>query len=139
MRGTRDFSFCDFIGVRYEKSRFAIRLQFNFKLPLAVVPLELDAAIGRRRYKGPSQDEQFQRGDVLVCRSTTVSWVPLFNMASAIVADVGGALSHAALVAREFGVPAVTGTGNALELLIDGELVEVDGSAGTVTRIPVKV
>jgi len=60
-------------------------------------------------------------------------------MASAIVADVGGALSHAALVAREFGIPAVTGTGNALELLIDGELVEVDGSAGTVRRLGAKI
>jgi phosphoenolpyruvate synthase/pyruvate phosphate dikinase len=60
--------------------------------------------------------------------------VPLFNMASAIVADVGGALSHAALVAREFGIPAVCGTGTATELLRDGEIVEVDGSAGTVRR-----
>ena len=88
---------------------------------------------------GPADFERFQRGDVLVCRSTTVSWVPLFNMASAIVADIGGALSHAALVAREFGIPAVTGTGNALELLIDGEIVEVDGSAGTVRRIAVRI
>ena len=92
-----------------------------------------------RMVNGPADFERFQRGDVLVCRSTTVSWVPLFNMASAIVADIGGALSHAALVAREFGIPAVTGTGNALELLIDGEMVEVDGSAGTVRRIAVKV
>ena len=88
-----------------------------------------------RLVNGSSDFERFQRGDVLVCRSTTVSWVPLFTMASAIVADVGGALSHAALVAREFGIPAVTGTGIALELLIDGEMVEVDGSAGTVRRI----
>ena len=84
---------------------------------------------------GPADFERFQRGDVLVCRSTTVSWVPLFNMASGIVADVGGALSHAALVAREFGIPAVCGTGTALEMLIDGEVVEVDGTAGTVTRV----
>ena len=79
--------------------------------------------------------ERFQRGDVLVCRSTTVSWVPLFNSAAAIIADVGGALSHAGVVAREFGVPAVTGTGTALETLLDGEMVEVDGTAGTVRRI----
>ena len=84
---------------------------------------------------GPADFERFQRGDVLVCRSTTVSWVPLFNSAAAIVADIGGALSHAAVVAREFGVPAVCGTGTALETLIDGEIVEVDGSAGTVRRI----
>ena len=92
-----------------------------------------------RLVTGPADFERFQRGDILVCRSTTVSWVPLFNMANGIVADVGGALSHAALVAREFGIPAVTGTGTALELLIDGELVEVDGSAGTVRRIAAKI
>jgi len=88
---------------------------------------------------GTADFERFQSGDVLVCRSTTVSWVPLFNMASGIVADVGGALSHAALVAREFGIPAVTGTGTALETLIDGEQVEVDGTAGTVRRIATRV
>jgi rifampicin phosphotransferase len=92
-----------------------------------------------RIVSGPADFERFRRGDVLVCRSTTVSWVPLFNMASGIVADVGGALSHAALVAREFGIPAVTGTGTALELLIDGEQVEVDGTAGTVRRIATRV
>ncbi|MHB8632084.1 MAG: PEP-utilizing enzyme, partial [Candidatus Limnocylindria bacterium] len=88
-----------------------------------------------RLVNGAADFERFQPGDVLVCRSTTVSWVPLFTMASAIVADVGGALSHAALIAREFGIPAVCGTGTALETLIDGETVEVDGSAGTVRRI----
>ncbi|HEX6062416.1 MAG TPA: PEP/pyruvate-binding domain-containing protein, partial [Candidatus Limnocylindria bacterium] len=87
----------------------------------------------------PADFERFKPGDVLVCRSTTVSWVPLFTMAAGIVADVGGALSHAALVAREFGIPAVTGTGTALELLIDGELVEIDGTAGTVRRIATRI
>ena len=86
---------------------------------------------------GPADFERFQHGDVLVCRSTTVSWVPLFNSAAAIVADIGGALSHAAVVAREFGVPAVCGTGSALETLLDGEMVEVDGTAGTVRRLAV--
>jgi pyruvate,water dikinase len=88
-----------------------------------------------RLVSGPGDFERFQSGDVLVCRATTVSWVPLFNRASGIVADVGGALSHAALVAREFGIPAVCGTNIALQTLIDGELVEVDGTAGTVRRI----
>jgi rifampicin phosphotransferase len=92
-----------------------------------------------RIVNGTADFERFQSGDVLVCRSTSVSWVPLFNVASGIVADVGGALSHAALVAREFGIPAVTGTGTALETLIDGELVEVDGTAGTVRRVATTV
>lgn len=92
-----------------------------------------------RLVNGPADFERFRRGDVLVCRSTTVSWVPLFNMASGIVADVGGALSHAALVAREFGIPAVTGTNIGREVLIDGEIVEVDGTAGTVRRIAARI
>ena len=72
------------------------------------------------------------KGDVLVCRSSNVSWIPLFTIAAAIVTDVGGSLSHAAVVAREFGVPAVVGCGIALETLRNGQLVEVDGDAGTV-------
>jgi len=63
-----------------------------------------------------------------------VSWVPLFRLAAAVVTDVGGSLSHAAVVAREFGVPAVVGTGVALTVLRDGEMLEVDGTAGIIRR-----
>ena len=72
------------------------------------------------------------RGDVLVCRSSNVSWIPLFTIAAAVVTDIGGSLSHAAVVAREFGVPAVVGCSVALETLRDGQLVEVDGDRGIV-------
>src|SRR5438309_6257345 len=78
---------------------------------------------------------KFQRGDILVCQSSNVSWIPLFTSAAAIVTEVGGPLSHAAVVAREFGIPAVVGTSVALSTLVDGELLEVDGSAGTVRRL----
>jgi len=73
-----------------------------------------------------------QSGDVLVCPSSNPSWVPLFGIISGLVTNTGGALSHAAVVAREFGVPAVVGTGEATERLRDGQLVEVDGTAGEV-------
>ncbi len=72
------------------------------------------------------------RGDVLVCRGSNVSWIPLFTVASALVTDFGGALSHAAVIAREFGLPAVVGCQVALSTLRDGQLVEVDGDRGTV-------
>ena len=78
---------------------------------------------------------KFQRGDVLVCQSSNVSWIPLFTTAAAVVTEVGGPLSHAAVVAREFGIPAVVGTSVALSTLIDGEPLEVDGSAGIVRRL----
>ena len=96
------------------------------------------AGIGRgpvRLVRDPSRFDHFERGDVLVCTSSNVSWIPLFTIAAAVIADVGGVLSHAAVVAREFGVPAVVGTGSALDLLVEGEIVEVDGSAGTVRRL----
>jgi phosphohistidine swiveling domain-containing protein len=95
------------------------------------------ASGGRRRgraclVRGLSDFDKLKPGDVLVCRSSNVSWVPLFTIAAAIVTDVGGSLSHAAVVAREFGVPAVVGTGVGLATLRDGQLIEVDGDRGTV-------
>jgi len=95
------------------------------------------AGIGRgpaRLIHGQEDFARFSRGDVLVCRSSNVSWVPLFRLAAAVVTDVGGSLSHAAVVAREFGVPAVVGTGVALTVLRDGERLEVDGTAGIIRR-----
>jgi len=79
--------------------------------------------------------KKMKPGAVLVCRSSNVSWIPLFTIAGAVVTDVGGVLSHAAVVAREFGVPAVVGVGVAFEQLRDGMLVEVDGDRGTVRTI----
>lgn len=71
--------------------------------------------------------------DVLVARITTPAWTSLFAMASAVVTDVGGPLSHSSIVAREYGIPAVLGTGVATQRLVSGQLIRVDGDAGTVT------
>ncbi|MEV1295257.1 PEP/pyruvate-binding domain-containing protein [Pseudonocardia sp. NPDC049635] len=71
-------------------------------------------------------------GDVLVCPATNPSWTPLFGRAAAVVVDHGGAASHAAIVAREYGIPAVMGTGTGTTVLTDGQQVTVDGDAGTV-------
>ena len=72
-------------------------------------------------------------GDVLVARITTPAWTSLFAMASAVVTDVGGPLSHSSIVAREYGIPAVLGTGVATQRLTSGQRIHVDGDAGTVT------
>lgn len=56
---------------------------------------------------------KLNKGDILICSCTSPEWTPLFSLASAVVSDTGGALSHAAIVAREYGIPAVLGTGNA--------------------------
>jgi pyruvate,water dikinase len=74
-------------------------------------------------------------GDVIVCPVTTPGWAVLFAFAGALVTDGGGVLSHAAIIAREHGIPAVLGTRHATTLLRDGEIVEVDGSQGIVRRL----
>jgi pyruvate,water dikinase len=85
---------------------------------------------------GPQDFDQMHPGDVLVAPLTTPAWTPLFALASAIVTDIGGPLSHSSIVAREYGIPAVLGTGVATRCLRSGETVTVDGGAGTVTCKP---
>jgi pyruvate,water dikinase len=77
-----------------------------------------------------------QDGEVLVVRSLTPPWTPYFGIAGAIVTNAGGAMSHGAVVAREFGIPAVVGTGNGTSFIRDGALVTVDGTAGVVVIEP---
>jgi len=81
---------------------------------------------------GPADFAAFQAGEVLVAGTTAPAWTPLFARAAAIVTDGGTLAAHASLVAREYGIPAVVGTGNATVRLHTGQLVTVDGSAGTV-------
>jgi rifampicin phosphotransferase len=78
--------------------------------------------------------ERLQPGEILVAPVTTPAWTPLFRVAAGIVTDVGNAMSHTSIVAREYGIPAVVGCGAATARLTDGERVTVDGAAGTVTR-----
>ncbi len=81
---------------------------------------------------GPDQGDQFQPGEILVAVTTNVGWTPIFPRASAVVTDVGAPLSHAAIVARELGIPAVVGCGSATTRLRTGDRVRVDGGQGTV-------
>jgi pyruvate,water dikinase len=76
-----------------------------------------------------------QQGEVLVCSVTAPSWGPVFPKIAAAVSDIGGMMSHAAIVAREYGLPAVVGTGHATKLIKTGDRVRVDGDNGTVTII----
>jgi pyruvate,water dikinase len=81
---------------------------------------------------GPEQGDQFQPGEILVAVTTNVGWTPLFPRAAAVITDVGAPLSHAAIVARELGIPAVVGCGSATTRLHNGDRVRVDGGLGTV-------
>jgi phosphohistidine swiveling domain-containing protein len=86
-----------------------------------------------RLLHGPDDFASMQPGEVLVARMTTPAWTPLFAMAAGVVTDVGGPLSHSSIVAREYGIPAVLGTGVATQRVSSGRQVTVDGDAGTVT------
>lgn len=81
---------------------------------------------------GPEDFSQMASGDVLVAKLTTPAWTPLFARAAAIVTDVGGPLSHGSIVAREYGIPAVLGTGVATKRIQSGQTITVDGNAGMV-------
>jgi rifampicin phosphotransferase len=80
----------------------------------------------------PEQGDQLQAGEILVTTMTNVGWTPLFPRAAAVVTDVGAPLSHAAIVARELGIPAVVGCGNATMRLHTGDRVRVSGARGKV-------
>jgi pyruvate, water dikinase len=76
-----------------------------------------------------------QPGEVLVCPVTAPSWGPVFPKIAAAVSDIGGMMSHAAIVAREYGMPAVVGTGHATKRIKTGDRVRVDGDSGVVTIV----
>ena len=86
-----------------------------------------------RLIHGPAEFGRLAAGDVLVCPYTNPAWTTLFQLAAAVVVDTGGLGSHAAIVAREYGIPAVMGTGTGTTTLTDGQLVTVNGSTGRVS------
>ncbi len=89
-----------------------------------------------RRVSGPSEFGRITKGDVLITESTTEAFNILLPLLGGIVTDNGGLLSHAAIVAREYGVPGVVGTREATERIADGVMVQVDGDNGEVTILP---
>jgi pyruvate, water dikinase len=104
------------------------------KVLLRGTPASPGIALGPVRIiTGRDDVDQFRAGDVLVCRTTSPAWTPLLARATAVVTEIGGVLAHAAIVAREFGIPAVLAVPGAMAMLADGQQVVVDGSAGTVT------
>lgn len=79
-----------------------------------------------------TEADRLQPGDILVTEATMSTWTPLFANAAAVVTNVGGVLSHSAVVAREYGIPAVVGAAGATTIIGDGQIIEVDGDTGTV-------
>jgi phosphohistidine swiveling domain-containing protein len=85
-----------------------------------------------RVIRGPQEFDELQSGEILVAPLTAPAWTPLFSRAAAVVTDVGSAAAHASIIAREFGIPAVVGCGDATARLRTGMRVTVDGSTGNV-------
>jgi pyruvate,water dikinase len=85
-----------------------------------------------RVVRGVDQIGDVREGEILVCGSTSPAWAPIFSKIRAAVTDVGGIMSHAAIVCREYGLPAVVGTGRATAEIQTGQMISVDGTAGRV-------
>jgi len=88
-----------------------------------------------RVIKSVQEIGRLEDGDILVCQVTNPTWAPVFQKISAAVSDIGGSMSHAAIVAREYGLPAVVGTGKATARIRDGQRIRVDGARGVVTLL----
>jgi pyruvate,water dikinase len=91
--------------------------------------------VGRVRVVADPSTVEFDPGDILVAHTTDPSWAALMFLASALVVDIGGLLSHAAVVARELGIPCVMNTEIGTRVLVSTDRCRVDGSAGTVELI----
>lgn len=96
-------------------------------------PASRGTVTGRARIlHSPEEGSTLEAGDILVCVRTTPSWTPLFAVIAGIVTETGGALSHPAITAREYGIPAVLAVKDAMKLIRDGQMISIDGGAGTV-------
>jgi pyruvate,water dikinase len=90
-------------------------------------------ASGRARVIHSPRGARLEPGEILVAPSTDPGWTPLFLTAGGLVMEMGGMMSHGAVVAREYGIPAVVGVAGATERVVTGDTITVDGSAGVVT------
>jgi len=109
------------------------RIKRQFTTQIKGLPGSAGQAEGRVRIvSSPEEGEDLQPGEILVAVTTNVGWTPIFPRAAAVITDVGAPLSHAAIVARELGIPAVVGCFNATTVLKTGDRVFVDGGAGIV-------
>jgi len=87
----------------------------------------------------PEEFKRMERGDILITRATNPGWTPLFVLAAAVVTEIGGALSHGAIIAREYGLPMVSAVSGITEKIKDGQLIRVDGFSGTVDIVEGKI
>jgi len=103
----------------------------NVLIGMAASPGQVE---GRARVvMTPAEAATLQPGDILVTRATDPGWTPVFSLIGGAVLEIGGALSHGAIVAREYGLPAVVNVPQATQRIQDGQIIGVDGTRGQVT------
>ncbi len=113
----------------FEGGRFAVQADGSLRGTGASAGVARGIA---RLVDGPDDFERVAPGDIVVAIASNPGWLPLFAIAGGFVTDTGGVLSHAAVVAREFGVPAVVGTREGTKRITDGSMIEIDGTTGLV-------
>jgi pyruvate,water dikinase len=110
--------------------------RFSTQLELTGIPCSAGRASGTARIlRSPTEAARIHPGDILVTQFTEPAWTPLFPPLAGVVTERGGVVSHAAIVAREFGIPAVAGVRDLLASVQDGDQLVIDGTQGTVTVI----
>jgi phosphohistidine swiveling domain-containing protein len=103
---------------------------------LVGIPVSTGVIEGRARVVTRMEDAALEAGDILVTAFTDPSWTPLFVSIRGLVTEVGGLMTHGAVIAREYGLPAVVGVEGATKRIADGQRIRVDGTRGTVELLP---
>ena len=98
-------------------------------------PVSRGVATGTAKVLHTPFEKPLEKGDILVIKAAEPSWTPMFLNAAAVVMEVGGTLQHGAIIAREYGIPCVTGVEGCTQLIHDGDVIEVDGTNGTIRFI----
>ena len=128
--GTVPFDASDDPSVRFKETQFANDPNSDTMMGVPVSPGTVTAPASL--INSPAEFDQMRPGTILVCPQTNPAWTPLFAHAAGLVTDMGGILGHGSIVAREYGIPAVVGTGTSTQRIKHGQMISVDGDVGTV-------
>jgi pyruvate,water dikinase len=129
--GTVPFDASDDPSVAFKETQFVNDPSSNTMRGVPVSPGTVTGEVSV--IHSPAEFDQMKPGSILVCAMTNPAWTPLFAHATGLVTDIGGILGHGSIVAREYGIPAVVGTGTGTRRLASGQSITVDGDAGIVT------
>jgi phosphoenolpyruvate synthase/pyruvate phosphate dikinase len=128
--GTVPFDASEDPGLKFKETQFDNDPNSDTMIGVPVSPGTITAPASL--IKTPAEFDQMRPGSILVCPMTNPAWTPLFAHAAGLVTDMGGILGHGSIVAREYGIPAVVGTGTSTVRIKHGQMISIDGDTGTV-------